>query len=196
LNILVAEDDPGSRMLLEAVLRGLGHRARLTPDGRAAWTAFLEQQPDVLIADWMMPTIDGLELTRLVRGQRGRTYTYVILLTALHGKEFLLEGMRAGADDYLTKPLDEDELAARLEVARRILALQERVERLEGLLPICSYCKRIRDEHESWLPIDEYLVRRTDARFTHGLCPECRTTHVQPILDQARARTANDPSRP
>ncbi|MBI4641265.1 MAG: response regulator, partial [Candidatus Tectomicrobia bacterium] len=88
------------------------------------------------------------------------------------------------ADDFITKPFDEDQLAARLRVAERILGLQEEVKQLEGLLPICSYCKKIRDESDTWVQIEHYIATRTDAFFSHGICPECLETRVKPELEQ------------
>ena len=104
----------------------------------------------------------------------------------MQGKCAYLEGMSAGVDDFVTKPFDPDELAARLRVAERILGLQTQVKQLEGLLPICTYCKRIRDEGNAWSVIEEYLARRTDASFTHGVCPQCFATVVQPELERMK----------
>ena len=93
--------------------------------------------------------------------------------------------MAAGADDFVTKPLDRAELHARLRVAERVLGLQQEVKQLEGLLPICSYCKRIRDEGDRWSQVEEYVSRRTEAQFTHGICPECYDRRVLPQIEQA-----------
>jgi YesN/AraC family two-component response regulator len=94
--------------------------------------------------------------------------------------------MNAGADDFMTKPFDQDTLQTRLRVAERILSLQAEVKQLEGLLPICSYCRRIRDEDEEWTGIEQYIARRTDANFTHGICPACYDTYLQPELQALR----------
>src|SRR5205823_5006421 len=115
-------------------------------DGQRAWAAYQTMAPHVIIADWMMPEMDGLELCRRVRAEGRPRYTYFMLLTALDGRARYFQGMDAGADDFLPKPCDLNELAARLRVAERIMNLQAEVRRLEGLLPICSYCKNIRDD--------------------------------------------------
>ncbi len=94
--------------------------------------------------------------------------------------------MDAGADDFLTKPLDRSELRVRLRVAERLLGLQAEVRQLEGLLPICSYCKRIRDEGNEWTRIETYVASRTDATFTHGVCPECKENVLKPQLDRLK----------
>lgn len=173
MKILVAEDDPVSRLVLTSILRKLGHEVAEVPDGLEAWATFQQTPFAVVVSDWMMPSIDGLELTRRIRAADRVRYTYVILLTALSGRERYLEGMEAGADDFLTKPLDAEELRVRLRVAERILGLQAAVKQLEGLLPICAYCKKIRDEGGSWVRVETYVEQRTEAQFSHGICPEC-----------------------
>jgi DNA-binding response OmpR family regulator len=124
----------------------------------------------------MMPEMNGVELIRLIRNADSNLYTYVILLTALSGRAHYLEGMNAGADDFVTKPLEADGLRIRLQVAERILSLQQERHQLEGLLPICAYCKRIRDEHDEWHVLETYVGEKTEALFSSTLCPDCQST--------------------
>jgi len=173
MKILVADDDDFSRTLLVRALEGLKHEVTAAPDGRAAWKALRRQYFPVLITDWLMPHFSGPELCRLIRKVARDNYTYIILLTVLEGKENYLQGMGAGADDFLTKPFDEDQLAARLHVAERILGLRQHVRRLEGLLPICAYCKKIRDEQQQWQEVERYVAARSETTFSHSICPEC-----------------------
>ncbi len=128
MKILIAEDNLTSRLVLSATLKKFGHEVTATSDGQQAWDALEKEHFSLLISDWMMPEVDGLELCRRIRAKNSQGYTYIILLTALSGKTSYLDGMDAGADDFITKPFDEDQLVARLRVAERILGLHEKLQ--------------------------------------------------------------------
>jgi two-component system, cell cycle response regulator len=128
MKVLIAEDDRDSRELLTWILEKLGYQVVCTENGQQAWDAFRRGKFRLVISDLLMPDVDGLELCRRIRSSKHIKYTYIILLTALIGKRQYLEGMQAGADDFMTKPFDADELKARLGVATRILSLQEEPE--------------------------------------------------------------------
>jgi len=123
MRILVADDDEGARMLAEAVVTSQGHECRVAASGDEAWELFSTEQFDVLVTDWMMPGLDGPQLTRAVRATAREEYTYIILVTSRSARGEILAGIEAGADDYLIKPLDPFALQARLLVARRVTAL-------------------------------------------------------------------------
>ena len=125
MKILIAEDDADSRELLSWLLQKLGYQVVATENGKEAWEAYRRGQFRLVISDLLMPDIDGLELVRRIRANKQAKYTYIILITALIGKKDYLEGMEAGADDFVTKPFDPDELKARLRVAERIISFQE-----------------------------------------------------------------------
>ena len=127
MKILVAEDDRDSRELLSWILQKLGYQVVAAENGKEAWEVFRRGRFRLVISDVLMPELDGLELCRRIRKHQQSKYTYVIIITALIGKKDYLEGMEAGADDFVTKPFDPDELKARLRVAERILAFQEQV---------------------------------------------------------------------
>ena len=184
MKILIVDDDDTTRLILAETLRGLGHEVVEAADGASAWAMLRAQAFPVVITDWNMPEVDGLELCRRIRAGHGTKYTYVMLLTVFSGKESFLAGMEAGADDFITKPLDEQQLAARLRVAERLLKLQHEVFELSGFLPICSYCKCIRDDQNYWQQLETYLSARTDAQFTHGICPKCYKEHIVPELEK------------
>lgn len=128
MKVLIAEDSAVARAMLERTLRSLGHECIVAEDGESAWERFLRCGPDVLISDWMMPGMDGDELCRRVREHAGGSYTYFILLTSLEAQAHVVRGMEAGADDYLKKPFDTDDLNARLIAAARVTALYERLK--------------------------------------------------------------------
>jgi len=184
MNLLLAEDDAVARLTLSAVLKGLGHEVTEAEHGGEAWANLQLGYFPIVISDWSMPEIDGPELCRRLRARPNDRYTYFLLITATGGKKRYLEGMEAGADDFITKPIDMDELRARLKAAERILGLREHVQQLEGLLPICSYCKRIRDASEKWESIERYVEARSQALFSHGYCPDCYEKHVRPQIEK------------
>jgi DNA-binding response OmpR family regulator len=186
MKILIADDDRASQALTDTVLRSMGHTVRIAADGNEARTALRDEHFEALISDWLMPGLDGPDLCRYVRSLEGRRYTYIILLTSLEGRARYVEGLSAGADDFLSKPFDVEVLEARLRVAARVAGLQEEVRQLSGLLPICSYCRMMRDEDE-WVPLERYITRRTEASFTHGICPACVETRFRPELDRLKA---------
>jgi response regulator RpfG family c-di-GMP phosphodiesterase len=139
------------------------------------------------VLDWVMPTMDGIDICRAIRDVATPTQPYLILLTARSRPEDIVAGLRAGADDYITKPVDREELQARLQVGMRIVGLQRRlsdrvteleaalvnVRRLQGLLPICAYCKRIRDDRNYWNQVETYIGEHAGVQFSHGICPSC-----------------------
>ena len=187
MRVLIADDETISRMRLRETLTKQGYDVLEALDGQQAWEYFQRAEVPIVIADWMMPHIDGLELCRMIRAKHRFKYTYIIMLTTLEGKGSYLEGMAAGADDFITKPFDPDALATRLRAAERILSLQAEVKRLEGLLPICVYCKKIRDDDNGWVKVESYISKRTDAAFSHDFCPECYEAHVRPELGAWKA---------
>jgi sigma-B regulation protein RsbU (phosphoserine phosphatase) len=205
LPVLIAEDDPGSRRLLEAALRRWGHDVVVTADGDAAWTALQGPgAPSIAILDWMMPGIDGVEICRRLAAQDSPTPPYVILLTANTQQADVVAGLESGADDYMGKPFDHEELRARLLVATRVVDLRgklaervreleaalARVQQLQGLLPICSYCKNIRNDRNYWQRVEDYVSAHSRAQFSHGVCPDCYERIVVPELEQMRAARA------
>lgn len=125
MRILIAEDDKVSMLVLSRILEQLGHEVVCAADGAQAWQQLAGGTFDAIVSDWMMPEMDGLELCRRLRAEQGRAYTYFILLTAKAQQEARAEALAAGVDDFLVKPLQKEELMARLTVARRILDIQD-----------------------------------------------------------------------
>ncbi|MDX6769831.1 MAG: response regulator [Elusimicrobiota bacterium] len=178
MKVLVAEDDATSRTLLRASLAKLGHEVIEARDGEEAWDLLLTRGPRVVVSDWMMPKLDGLELCRRVRGRVDSPYVYFILLTGtMVGGGHHARAMEEGVDDFLVKPLDVEALRMRLRVAERIVSLTERVRTLEGILPMCAYCRRIRDEKGGYQSLEDFVSDKTPAQFSHGVCPDCAKRH-------------------
>jgi PleD family two-component response regulator len=178
MKVLVADDDRTSRALLHGALLKLGYEVVEAASGAAAWDQIMDTGARMVVSDWVMPDIDGLELCRRVRALRDRPYTYFILLSGQRiGDENHAKAMEEGVDDFLLKPLDVDTLRMRLRVGERIVRLNERVRTLEGILPMCAYCRRIRDEKGAYSNLEEYVSDRTSARFSHGVCPDCAKRH-------------------
>lgn len=199
MRILIADDDAVSRRLLETHLAKANHKVVAVSTGSEALEILGQPNaPPLAILDWMMPGMDGPEVCRRLRQPPNPSSVYVILLTARDKREDLIAGLMAGADDYMIKPFDPAELRARVQVGVRVAELQaslaERVRQLEealanirqlhGLLPICCYCKKIRDDSNYWAQVEEYLSRHTSAQFSHGICPDCWKNIVEPQMLQ------------
>lgn len=188
VKILAVEDDAVARAVLRQALRRLGHETLEAADGDEGWE--LLQKNDevrVVVSDWMMPRTDGLDLCRRIRGRVGAEYTYFILLTSRDAtEENQNTAADAGVDDFLTKPLDLPELWTRLRVAERILRYTKQVRQLEEMLPICSYCKKIRDDQNYWQQLEGYISVRTGSDFSHSVCPDCYQRVVVPELEQIK----------
>lgn len=204
MKILVAEDQVVSRHILTGNLRKWGYEVTAVEDGTRAWEVLqAEEAPPLALLDWSMPGMDGIEICQQIRKRPQTRPTYVILLTARRGQEDKIHGLQSGADDYITKPFNHEELRARVEVGFRVLELQRalaqrvreledalsRVKTLQGLLPICSYCKKIRNDRNYWQQVEGYISDHSEAQFSHGICPECYARFVQPELDRLQAQT-------
>jgi two-component system cell cycle response regulator len=127
MKILIAEDDNMQRSILKVVLTRAGHEVVQTSDGQEAWDYLQKEHIRLVITDWMMPNMSGLDLVQHIRSASWSKYTYILLLTSLDLKVNIIEGLEAGADDYLTKPFDNNELKARMEIGERILDLESRL---------------------------------------------------------------------
>jgi CheY-like chemotaxis protein len=208
--VLIAEDDSTSRRLLQVTLEKWGFEVEVCCDGHHAWQVLQrDDAPQLAILDWMMPGIDGLEICRRLRELPQQRICYAVLLTAKDQKQDLAEGLSSGADDYIVKPFDPRELRARLQVGLRLVSLQQalaarvsdleealaQVKLLQGLLPICSYCKNIRDDNNYWQQIESYVSAHSEAQFSHSICPTCYENVVKPELKSFQ-QLLKDPLKP
>ena len=198
MRVLIAEDDAVTARMLQGLIRSWGYEVVTATDGPSA-LAMLQSDdaPQLALLDWMMPGVDGPDICRTVRQRIRGDSTYLLLLTARHELSDIVTGLDAGADDYLVKPFEPEELRARVKAGARISDLQQRlaaqvtqlgqalskVRRLSGLLPICAYGKAIRDDSDYWHRVEEYVTEHAEVTFSHGICPNC----LDAALKEARA---------
>ncbi len=197
MQILIVDDEPVSRRLAEHALTDCGASVRLLNDGNEAWAAVRDRhEATLVILDRLMPGLDGVDLCRRARLAGGYPPLYIVMVTSAGRPADVAEGLEAGADDYVVKPFNRAELRARAQVGMRMLALQESLARrvneleaalasvkaLRGLLPMCSYCKKIRVDDSYWQQLESYISEHSDAQFSHGICPEC----FPALLDNAK----------
>jgi sigma-B regulation protein RsbU (phosphoserine phosphatase) len=188
MHVLIAEDDRVTGEILARTLKRWNHETTVVDDGGKAWEYLrASTSPTLAILDWMMPEMDGPEVCRRVRADLPLANMYLLLVTAREGRSDVIVGLDAGADDYIIKPFDPEELRARISVGVRVLGLQQKlaervaelqdalsnVKQLHGLLPICSYCKRIRGDDQYWQQVEGYIAQHSNAEFSHGICPPC-----------------------
>ena len=188
MKILIADDDPVLRIVLNGTLNESGYEVIETCDGLAAWDALRQVDgPKIAILDWGMPGMDGTEVCRRAREEPRTVGSYLILLTARLGETEVAEGLDAGASDYLTKPFNDRELLARVRVGLRVLEVQDKLNRrvsdleealrqvkqLRELLPICGWCKKVRDDKNYWMNLETYFEMNYDIKVTTGICPDC-----------------------
>src|SRR5690242_393879 len=198
LHVLVADDEPVSRTVVGAMLKKAGYPVIFAPDGEQAWQQLATDDPPPLaVIDWEMPGLQGPEVVERLRARETQTPTYVILLTSRDSSADIVRGLRAGADDYVTKPANEDELIARVNVGAKVVQLQAaladrvrsleealaNVKALQTLLPMCAYCKSIRNDQNYWEKVETYFSQHSNVAFTHSYCPNCYERFVKPELD-------------
>jgi DNA-binding response OmpR family regulator len=187
MKILIADDDPLNRRVVYAALAPDGHEIVQADDGEAAWQALqAPEAPSLAVLDWLMPHKTGLELCRLARAGLSAA-PYLILLTSKREHADIVTALNAGADDYIVKPFDAAELRARVGVGIRIVTLQQalaarvgelelalaNIKQLRGLLPVCAWCRRVRNDADYWQQIEVYITEHSDAQISHGICPDC-----------------------
>jgi len=200
MKILIAVDDEGSRHVIETALVEWGHSVLGTAGGSQALEELQRGDCDAQLAivDWMMTGLNGGEICSRIREDAGLRSMYLIVLTAQAANSDVAAALEAGADDYITRPFDDHQLRARVNVGVRVSMLQRelaihikgledamsRVKQLQRLLPICCYCKRIRDDGNYWQAVDSYLSVHSGVEFSHSICPACLDNELAKLKGQ------------
>ena len=199
-SVLIADDDLISRTILEEILTKLNFKIVSCINGTEVWNMIeKEMAPDLLLLDWNMPGMTGIEiceqLHQLYQTKQALKQKYIILITARDTEYDVIHGLDKGANDYITKPFNRGVLVSRIKLGLRTLDLQERlgqkiielqksnneVQTLQGLLPICSYCKKIRTDENYWHKFEDYISSHSEIKFSHGICPECYEKHYSDL---------------
>jgi sigma-B regulation protein RsbU (phosphoserine phosphatase) len=206
MNVLIADDHETNRRLLRALLTADGYKVVEAANGLEALKIIQESTvPIVGLIDWEMPGMEGIEVCRQARAMETQPI-FLILVTVRDTKQDIVAGLLGGANDYITKPFDRTELMARVKIGTQMVELQRaltehveelkealiRVKQLGGLLPICSYCKKIRDDQNYWQQVEAYVGRHSEARFSHSICPDCYETIVKPEMIQLGVAPAEE----
>lgn len=205
MKVLVADDDKMYLSMIRRFLTQWGFEIETAADGLSALKIIdSEAAPEIAILDWNMPEMTGPDVCRAVRAQKSDHYVYLLLVTGNTDTGHLIEGLESGADDYIGKPFEPGELFARLKTGERTVKLHralhnriqdlqnalKHIKTLQGLLPICSHCRKVRDDKGYWSRLEEYVVQHSDTDFTHGICPDCLKAHYPEIYARRAARNS------
>jgi phosphoserine phosphatase RsbU/P len=208
MRILIADDEQVMRRRLTLHLSKWGYEVVEASDGNHAWGIIQKpESPRLVILDWMMPGLDGIEICRRARQLPEGTLLHIIMLTSREDPEDIVAGFEAGADDFISKRINTAELRARIQVGERMVALQQaladriseleqaltHIKRLQGILPICMHCHKIRDDREVWQQLEEYIAEHTEAMLSHSLCPDCMREHYPQFSSRKKTQTDSQP---
>jgi len=178
--ILLVDDQPFYQEVLLSFFENQQFQTRIADSGVMALQMLEQFVPDLILLDVMMPGMDGFETCRRIKADEQKARIPVIFMTSLDSIEDKVAGFEAGGVDYITKPFHQAEILARITahitLRRKSVALEkalDEIKTLKDILPICSYCKKIRDDEGYWKQVEDYISTHTDTRFSHGICPEC-----------------------
>jgi DNA-binding response OmpR family regulator len=193
--VLVVDDSPDILLLSTSILRRAGYDVLEASTGKECFDAVQTNHPDLVVLDVMLPDMTGMDVCRQMKNDKRLEDIFVILASGIQiSSERQAEGLNIGADGYIVRPISNREFLARVQAGERIkraedaLRKKEReqeqlvsqlkealaeIKTLKGFIPICALCKKIRDDEGYWDQLEAYISKHTDAKFTHGLCPEC-----------------------
>ena len=207
MDVLIVDDEPDIIKILRKYLENHGLGVLTAQNGREALEILHKSDVRLVITDRIMPEMDGIALCRSIRASDISGYVYIIILTISGSKEDIVNGINAGADDYVTKPFNLEELKVRVDSGLRVLDLEQslhekikeeeilvgelkaaldQVQKLSGMLPICATCKKIRDDKGYWNKIETYICEHSEAKFTHGMCPDCAKEYRSEYFDKKK----------
>lgn len=195
--VLIVDDQPVSLKLLVAFLERRGFDVRVASGGEAALILVGQERPDIILLDIMMPVLDGYETCRHLKASVATADIPIIFITALTEVEDKLKGFEVGGVDYVTKPFQHDEVLARVTIHlklarlhrelesknRQLQAALDEIRQLSGIIPICSKCKKIRNDDGYWQQVEKFIKTHTGADFTHGYCPDCYDAEMSGLRD-------------
>ncbi len=198
MKILLADDDANTINLLCKYLKEWQFEVTTAGNGLEVINIIKDgNYPQLIILDWLMPQMDGVEVIKRVRKMELPNPPYIILFTVQDEKRAIIEGLDAGANDYVTKPFDKDEFRARIRVGERFIKMQNalaekiadlqdaltQIRTLRGIIPICLFCHKIRTDQKSWERLEKYISEHSEAEFSHGICPECAAKHYPNVTE-------------
>lgn len=192
IKILVVDDDPDILFATSRVIKKAGYQTFTADSGETAMEAVRTIDPDLILMDVVMPDAEGTELCRRIKNDPNFKGIYVLLTSGTRVEsEQQADGLDSGADGYIARPLSNRELLSRVDSMVRILRAERgrdllivelkkaisEIKQLSGLLPICSHCKKIRDDKGYWSQLESYIRDHSDAEFSHSICPDCAKKH-------------------
>lgn len=193
--ILVVDDQPANLKVLLSFLQEHDYRVYMVDSGQRALDILPKIQPDLVLLDVMMPGMNGFEICRRIKADKELAALPIIFMTALDSVRDKVAGFSAGAVDYITKPFQQVEVLARINThitlrkrERELEEALEEIKTLTGILPICAYCKQIRNDNGYWQQVEEYITQHSQAMFSHGVCPTC----YKKVMEHLDAKNTSD----
>ncbi len=186
-SILVVDDNPDNLRLLTKLLNEHHFKVRLAPNGARALATIRKEAPDLVLLDIMMPGMDGFEVCRQLRADEQTAHIPIIFISAMHETIDKVKAFTLGGVDYITKPFNAEEVLSRIKTHLTLRSLQKSLEyknaqlqkaldeikTLQGIIPICANCKKVRDGRGFWNQVETYISKHSEAKFSHSICPTC-----------------------
>lgn len=186
-SILIVDDNPQNIQVLGSILKKENYEVSISMSGLEALEYLVTDKPDLILLDIMMPQMNGYEVCSILKKDKILKSIPVIFITAKSDTEDIVKGFKVGAVDYITKPFNAEELLARVETHVELYKSREQIKTLEEMIPICSSCRKVRDDDGYWKRVEEYITEKTDSSFTHGICEDC-ARKLYPELERDKSK--------